>query len=78
MRDIQDSHSGTNSVGKLNVSGQSVKHKNSKGAAIKGNYEIWFLIFIHSIILLSNSGNWDCPGADKQGLLHITSNSTQT
>jgi hypothetical protein len=44
MRDIQDSHFGPNSVGKLNVSVQSVKHKNSKGAAIKDNYEIWFLI----------------------------------
>ena len=52
MRDIQDSHFGPNSVGKLNVSVQSVKHKNSKGAAIRGNYEIWFLILIHSIILL--------------------------
>ncbi len=53
MRDIQDSHFGLNSVGKLNVSVQSGKHKNSKGAAIKGNYEIWFLILIHSIIVLS-------------------------
>ncbi len=44
MRDIKDSHFGPNSVGKLNVSVQTVKHKNSKGAAIKGNYEIWFLI----------------------------------
>jgi hypothetical protein len=40
MRDIQDSHFGPNSVGKFNVSVQNVKHKNSKGAAIKGNYEI--------------------------------------
>ncbi len=39
MRDIQDSHFGPNSVGKLNVSVQSVKHKNSKGAAVKGNYK---------------------------------------
>jgi hypothetical protein len=38
MRDIQESHFGPNSVGKLNVSVQSVKHNNSKGAAIKGNY----------------------------------------
>jgi hypothetical protein len=52
MREIQDSHFGPNSVGKLNVSVQSIKHNNSKGAAIRGNYEIWFLILIHSIILL--------------------------
>ena len=52
MREIQDSHCGPNSVGKLNVSVQGVKHKNSKGEAIRGNYEIWFLILIHSIILL--------------------------
>jgi hypothetical protein len=52
MRNIQDSHCGPNSVGKLNVSVQGVKHKNSKGEAIRGNYEIWFLILIHSIILL--------------------------
>jgi hypothetical protein len=44
MREIQDSHFGPNSVGKLNVSVQSIKHNNSKGAAIRGNYEIWFLI----------------------------------
>jgi hypothetical protein len=44
MRDIQDGHFGPNSVGKLNVSVQNVKHKNSEGAAIKDNYEIWFLI----------------------------------
>jgi hypothetical protein len=43
---------GPNSVGKLNVSVQSVKHKNSKGVATRGNYEIWFLILIHSITLL--------------------------
>jgi hypothetical protein len=51
MREIQDSHFGPNSVGKLNVSVQSIKHNNSKGAAIRGNNEIWFLILIHSIIL---------------------------
>ncbi len=28
------------------------KHNNSKGAATRGNYEIWFLILIHSIICL--------------------------
>ncbi len=44
MRDIQDTHFGPNSVGKLNVSVQSGKHMKSKGAAIKGNYEILFLI----------------------------------
>jgi hypothetical protein len=44
MRDIQDSHFGPNSVGKLNVSVQSAKHMKLKGAAIKGNYEIWFII----------------------------------
>ena len=54
MREIQDSHFGPNSVGKLNVnvSVQSIKHSNSKGAAIRGNYEIWFPILIHSIILI--------------------------
>ncbi len=52
MREIQDSHFGPNSVGKLNVSLQNIKHNNSKGAAIRGNYEIWFLILLHSIILL--------------------------
>ncbi len=52
MREIQDSHFGPDSVGKLNVSVQSIKHNNSKGAAIRGNYEIWFLILIQSIILL--------------------------
>ena len=52
MREIQDSHFGPNSVGQLNVLVQSIKHNNSKGAAIRGNYEIWFLILIHSIILL--------------------------
>jgi hypothetical protein len=40
MREIQDSHFGPNSVGKLNVSVQSIKHNNFKGAAIRGNYEI--------------------------------------
>jgi hypothetical protein len=52
MREIQDSHFGPNSVGKLNVSLQSIKHNNSKGASIRGNYEIGFLILLHSIILL--------------------------
>ncbi len=32
------------SVGKLNVSVQSAKHMKSKGAAIRGNYEILFII----------------------------------
>jgi hypothetical protein len=44
MREIQDSHFGPNSVGKLNVSLQSIKHNNSKGAFIRGNYGIVFLI----------------------------------
>ncbi len=52
MIEIQDSHFGPNSVGKLNVSLQSIKHNNSKGASIRGNYEIGFLILLHSIILL--------------------------
>ncbi len=52
MKEKQDSHFGPYSVGKLNVSVQSIKHNNFKGAAIRGNYEIWFLILIHSIILL--------------------------
>ena len=52
MREIQDSHIGLNSVGKLNVSLESIKHNNSKGASIRGNYEIGFLILLHSIILL--------------------------
>jgi hypothetical protein len=52
MREIQDSHFGPNSVGKLNVSLQSIKHNNSKGASIRSNYEIGFLISLHSIILL--------------------------
>jgi hypothetical protein len=55
MREIQDSHFGPNSVGKLNVSLQSIKHNNSKGASIRGNYEIGFLILLHSIILLLSS-----------------------
>jgi hypothetical protein len=52
MREIQDSHFGLNSVGKLNVSLQSIKHNNFKGASIRGNYEIRLLILLHSIILL--------------------------
>jgi hypothetical protein len=44
MREMQDSHFGPHSVGKLNVSLQSIKHNNSKGASIRGNYEIGFLI----------------------------------
>jgi hypothetical protein len=52
MREIQDSHFGPNYVGKLNVSLQSIKHNNSKGVSIRGNYEIGFLILLHSIILL--------------------------
>jgi hypothetical protein len=44
MREIQDSHFGPNFVGKLNVSLQSIKHNNSKGASIRGNYDIGFLI----------------------------------
>ncbi len=40
------------SVGKLNVSLQSIKLNNSKGVSIRGNYEIGFLILLHSIILL--------------------------
>ncbi len=52
MREIQDSHFGPNSVGKLNVSLQSIKHNNSKGAPIRGNCEIGFIILLHSIILL--------------------------
>jgi hypothetical protein len=44
MRNIQDSHFDPNSVGKLNVSVQSAKIMKSKGAAIKGNYEIWFIM----------------------------------
>jgi hypothetical protein len=52
MREIKDSNIGPNSVGKLNVSLQSIKHNNSKGASIRGNYEIGFLILLHSIILL--------------------------
>jgi hypothetical protein len=52
MREIQDSHFGPNFVGKPNVSVQSIKQNNSKGAAIRGNYDIWFLILIDSIIHL--------------------------
>jgi hypothetical protein len=52
MREIQDSHFGPNSVGKLNVSLQSIEHNNSKGASIRSNYEIGFLILLYSIILL--------------------------
>jgi hypothetical protein len=52
MREIQDSHFGPNSVGKLNVSLQSMKHNNSKESSIRGNYEIGSLILLHSIILL--------------------------
>jgi hypothetical protein len=52
MREIQDSHFGLNSVGKLNVSLQSIKHNNSKGLFIVGNYEIGFLNLLPSIILL--------------------------
>ncbi len=52
MREIQESHFGPNSIGKLNVSLQSIKHKNSKGGSIRGNYGIGFLILLHSIILL--------------------------
>jgi hypothetical protein len=52
MREIQDSYFGRNSVGKLNVSLQSIKHNNSKRASIRGNYEIGFLIILQSIILL--------------------------
>jgi hypothetical protein len=44
MREIQAGHFGPNSVGKLNVSHQSIKHNNSKGASIRGNYDIGFLI----------------------------------
>jgi hypothetical protein len=35
MREMQDSHFGLNSVGKLNVSLQRIKHNNSKGASIR-------------------------------------------
>ncbi len=52
MREIQDIHFGLNSVGKLNESLQRIKHNNSKGASIRGNYEIGVLILLHSIILL--------------------------
>ncbi len=55
MRDIQDSHFGTTSVGKLNISVQSVKHKNSKGVAIKGNYKILvpnFSSFNHTSLII--------------------------
>ena len=44
MREIQDSHFGPNSVGKLNVSLQSIKHTNFKGASIRGNY-VFFCFF---------------------------------
>jgi hypothetical protein len=52
MREIQDSHFGLNSVGKLNVSFQSIKPQLSKGVSIRGHYEIGLLILLHSIILL--------------------------
>jgi hypothetical protein len=41
MREMQDSHFGPNSVGKVNVSLQSIKHTNSKGASIRGNYNVF-------------------------------------
>ncbi len=44
MREMQDSHFGPNSVGKVNVSLQSIKHTNSKGESIRGNY-IFFVFF---------------------------------
>jgi hypothetical protein len=44
MQEIQDSHVGPNYVGKLNVSLQSIKHNNFKGAFIRDNYDIQFLI----------------------------------
>ncbi len=53
MREMQDSHFGLNSVGKVNVFLQSIKHTNSKGASIRGNYNVFFLTF--SIILILTS-----------------------
>ncbi len=56
MREMQDSHFGPNSVGKVNVSLQSIKHTNSKGASIRGNYIffVFFLIFFNHTYLNIN------------------------
>ncbi len=50
MREIQDSHFGPNSVGKLNVSLQSIKQTNSKGTSIRGNYDFFFFDFFQSYL----------------------------
>ncbi len=45
MREIQVSHFSPNSVGKVNVPLQSIKHTNSKGASIRGNYIFFVFCF---------------------------------
>jgi hypothetical protein len=51
MRNIKGSHFGPDSsVGKLNVSVQSAKHKTLKGAAVKSNYNFLFLYPIMCVI----------------------------
>ncbi len=50
MRNIKESYFGPDSVGKLNVSVQSAKHKKSKGAAVKGDYNFLFVYPILCVI----------------------------
>ncbi len=52
VREMQDSYFGPNSVGKVNVSLQSRKKTNSKGASIRGNYILFVIFYFFSIILI--------------------------